>query len=84
VEVVYDMQLLLVESKLFVVAADVGRRALLRRLGVGKIRKNVLENGQKEDFIPWKYVQPLGMDLTATKGDVKLTVAKIESMSSMP
>jgi hypothetical protein len=48
----------------------------LRRLGVGKIRKSVLENGQKEDFIPWKYVQPLGMDLTATKGDVKLTVAR--------
>jgi Mg/Co/Ni transporter MgtE len=28
------------------------------------------------DLIPWKYVQPLGPDLTATKGSVKLTVAK--------
>ena len=29
-----------------------------------------------EGFIPWKYVQPLAPDLTPTKGDVRLTVAK--------
>lgn len=76
VEVVYDMQLLLVENKLFMVAVDVGRNALMRRLGLGRIRRAAFEHGPKEDFIPWKYVQQLGTDLTATKGDVKLTVAK--------
>jgi CBS domain-containing protein len=75
VEVVYDVQLLLVDDKLFMVAADVSRRALMRRLGLGRLSRTALERSQVEDFIPWKYVQPLG-DLTPTKGHVKLTVAK--------
>jgi CBS domain-containing protein len=76
VEVVYDVQLLLVEKKLFVVGADVGRHALLRRLGFGRIRKPLLENGSNEGIIPWRYVQSMPADLTATKGDVKLTVTR--------
>lgn len=76
VEVVYDIQLLLVEKKLFVVGADVGRYAFLRRLGLGRIAKSVLENRLKENIIPWRYVQPLPADLTSTKGDVKLNIAK--------
>jgi Mg/Co/Ni transporter MgtE len=36
----------------------------------------VLENGAKEDIIPWKYVQSLPADLTGTKGDVKLTITR--------
>jgi len=76
VEVVYDIQLLLVEHKLFVVGADVGRHAFLRRLGFGRIVKSVLENSSKEDIIPWRYVQPLPADLTSTKGDVKLNITR--------
>jgi hypothetical protein len=76
VEVVYDIQLLLVENKLFVVGADVGRHAFLRRLGFGRIAKSVLENRSKEDIIPWRYVQPLPADLTGTKGDVKLNITR--------
>jgi len=76
VEVVYDIQLLLVENKLFVVGADVGRRAFLRRLGLGRIAKSVLENRSKEDIIPWRYVQPVPTDLTGTKGDVKLNITR--------
>lgn len=76
VEVVYDIQLLFVENKLFVVGADVGRHAFMRRLGFGRVAKSVLENGSKEDIIPWKYVQPLPADLTGTKGDVKLTITR--------
>jgi CBS domain-containing protein len=75
VEVVYDLQLLLVENKLFMVAADVSRGALMRRLGLGRFSRNVRRRGEMEDFIPWKYVQPLEV-LTPTKGFVKLTVAK--------
>ncbi len=76
VEVVYDIQLLLVERKLFVVGADVGRHAFLRRLGFGRVAKSVLENGSKKDIIPWRYVQPLPADLTGTKGDVKLNITR--------
>ncbi len=76
VEVVYDIQLLLVENKLFVVGADVGRHALMRRLGFGRIAKSALENRSKEDIIPWRYVQPLPADLTGTKGDVKLNITR--------
>jgi magnesium transporter len=76
VEVVYDIQLLLVENKLFMVAADVSRRALLRRLGLGRLGGVRSRDPGAEGFIPWKYVQPLAPDLTPTKGDVRLTVAK--------
>ena len=76
VEVVYDIQLLFVEKKLFVVGADVGRHAFMRRLGFGRVARSVLENGAKEDIIPWKYVQSLPADLTGTKGDVKLTITR--------
>ena len=76
VEVVYDIRLLIVEKKLFIVGADVGRQALIRRLGFGRIAKSVLGNNSKEDIIPWRYVQPLPADLTGTKGDVKLTITR--------
>ena len=75
VEVVYDIQLLLVDNKLFIVGADVGRQALMRRLGLRRLSKSLLENGSKR-IIPWRYVQPIGPDLTSTKGDVKLTIAE--------
>ncbi len=76
VEVVYDIELLLVENKLFIVAADSSRRALMRRLGIGRLSQGLPKDSGIEGFIPWKYVQPLGSDLTPTKGDVRLTVAK--------
>jgi magnesium transporter len=76
VEVVYDIQLLLVENKLFIVAADVSRRALARRLGFGRLSGGLPKDAGLEGYIPWKYVQPLGEDLTTTKGDVRLTIAR--------
>lgn len=75
VEVVYDLQLLLVENKLFMVAADVSGRARMRRMGLGRLGGGARKRGEVEDFIPWKYVQPLEA-LTPTKGFVKLTVAR--------
>ena len=74
VEVVYDIQLLMVNNKLFIVGADVSRQALMRRLGLRRIAKSLLEN-EPNRIIPWRYVQPIGPDLTSTKGDVKLTIA---------
>jgi magnesium transporter len=78
VEVVYDMLLLFVKNKLFVVGADAGRRALLRRLGLGRLTRLVSGNGKnlKEEIIPWRYIQPLPADLSGTKGDVRLTITR--------
>ncbi|HZY47739.1 MAG TPA: CBS domain-containing protein [Candidatus Bathyarchaeia archaeon] len=76
VEVVYDIQLLFVENHLFVVAADVGRDAMMRRLGLGFLTRHLLHHTLEEPVIPWKYVQPLGSDLTDTAGNLKLTVTK--------
>jgi magnesium transporter len=75
VEVVYDIQLLHVKDKLFVVAADVDRHAMLRRLGFKRLAKSLHEISSDKDIIPWRYVQALPTDLTGTKGDVKLTIA---------
>jgi magnesium transporter len=76
VDVVYDIQLLLVDKKLFVTAADVSQSALLRRIHLGMLAKHLLGNPMKEDIIPYRYVHALGADLTDTKGDVKLTITK--------
>jgi len=76
VEVVYDIQLLLVKDKLFVVAADVDRHAMLRRLGFRRLAKSLHEISSDKDIIPWRYVQALPTDLTGTKGDVKLTITR--------
>jgi magnesium transporter len=76
VDVVYDVRLILVDNKLFVTAADVSRSALLRRIHLGMFAKHLLRNPPKEDIIPYRYVQPLGADLTDTEGNVKLTITK--------
>lgn len=76
VEVVYDIQLLHVRNKLFVVAADVDRHAMLRRLGFRRLAKSMHEISADKDIIPWRYVQALPADLTGTKGDVKLIITR--------
>jgi magnesium transporter len=76
VEVVYDIHLLRVKDKLFVTAADVGRHAMMHRLGLGRVARSLLENTTDKDVIPWRYVQALPTDLTSTKGDVKLTITR--------
>ncbi len=84
IDVVYDIQLLDVGQKLFIVAAEVGREARRRRLGVlGKLSGVAPEPGSNDQRIPWKYVQAIGSDLTSTKGDVKLTVTR-EALNQIP
>jgi magnesium transporter len=76
VDVVYDIQLLLVENHLFVVAADVSRDAMMRRLRLSFLAKHLSHKDWHDTVIPWKYVQPLGPDLTDTAGNLKLTITK--------
>lgn len=84
VDVVYDIQLLKGGGQLFVVAALTGQGARRRRLGLwGKVAASVSEGDSAEKRIPWKYVQPLGPDLTGTAGDVRLTVTR-DAISRIP
>jgi CBS domain-containing protein len=84
VDVVYDIQLLKAGNKLFVVAAEVGRDARRRRLGVwGQLASSFSEGATLEERIPWRYVQAIGHELTGTKGDVKLTVTR-EALNDIP
>jgi CBS domain-containing protein len=84
IDVVYDIQLLKAGTQLFVVAAVIGQEARRRRLGVwGRLAASVAEGHASEERIPWKYVQPIGPDLTSTAGDVRLTVTQ-EALSKIP
>ena len=84
IDVVYDIQLLKAGTQLFVVAAVIGPEARRRRLGIwGKVASSVSEGHSPEERIPWKYVQPVGPDLTSTAGDVRLTVTK-DALSKIP
>jgi sporulation protein YlmC with PRC-barrel domain/CBS domain-containing protein len=84
VDVVYDIQLLRARHQLFVVAAVIGADARRRRLGVwGRVAASVSENHSSEERIPWRYVQPVGPDLTSTGGDVRLTVTQ-EALGKIP
>ncbi len=66
------------------VAAVIGPEARRRRLGIwGKVASSVSEGHSPEERIPWKYVQPVGPDLTSTAGDVRLTVTK-DALSKIP
>ncbi len=82
-DVVYDIQLIAAENKLFIVAADVSRSARRRRSVLFRIGPNTSTGGgQSEERIPWKYVQSIGPELTSTKGDVHLTVPR-ETLSEI-
>ncbi|HYA58552.1 MAG TPA: CBS domain-containing protein [Thermoplasmata archaeon] len=84
IDVVYDIQLLKAGSRLFVVAALIGQEARRRRLGLwGRVAASVSENHSPEERIPWKYVQPVGPDLTSTAGDVRLTVTR-DALGKIP
>ncbi len=83
-DVVYDILLLRAGGQLFVVAALTGPEARRRRLGIwGKVAASVSDGAAPEERIPWRYVQPVGPDLTSTAGDVRLTVT-VDALSKIP
>ena len=84
IDVVYDIQLLKAGNQLFVVSAVTGQEARRRRLGLwGRLAASVSEGQPGEGRIPWKYVQPVGPDLTSTAGDLRLTVTR-DALSKIP
>jgi magnesium transporter len=77
VEVVNDVHLLESHNRMIIVHVDISFNGFLRRLGLGKFR------WLKENFISWKYVQPLSVE-DATAGDtVSLSITR-NSMKDLP
>ena len=85
VEVVYDIQLVLRNNKLYVSAVDSSRYGLLRRIGLKRIANFVygLASKIRKETIPWMYIEHLPEQITSFAGDVKLKVLK-EKLSDIP
>src|SRR3990172_2162274 len=70
VEVVNDVHLLETRGRLLLVHVDISFSGFLRRLGLGRL------SWIKDDFISWKYVQPLSVEDAAKTDKVSLSVAR--------
>jgi magnesium transporter len=70
VEVVNDVHLLEARKRLLLVHVDISFGGFLRRWGLGKMR------WVKDDFISWKYVQPLSVEDATATDKVSLSVTR--------
>ncbi len=70
IEVVNDIHLLEAKGRLLVVHVDISFNGFLRRWGLGRLHL------LKDNFISWKYVQPLSLEDTAAKDMVTLSVTR--------
>ena len=83
VEVVYDLQLVMRNMKMYVTAVDSSRYGRWRRMGFRRTADQRQAADQKhENMIPWTLVQPLPPNMTAFKGEVKLKILK-EKLAEM-
>lgn len=76
IERVNDVHLLVIGRELRLVHVDIGKRGILRRLGllrpVESMTRWFFEYEFPEVLVSWKYIQPLGSDLH--RADLKLNV----------
>ena len=70
VEVVNDVHLLEAKGRLLLIHVDISFNGFLRRWGLGKLR------WFKEEFISWKYVQPLSVEDAVSTDKVSLSVTR--------
>ncbi len=82
VEVVYDAALAIIRIHLYVVAVDLSRRGMLRRIGLGWLAK-LLRGAVREHSVGWGVVEPLPERLGSFEGNLKLKVLK-EELARMP
>lgn len=78
VEMVYDVKMTLINSKLFVTDVDLSKYGLLRRMGLKWLADIIYRPKKKpnQEIIAWKYVQPLPNRIGSFSGDVKLNILK--------
>lgn len=72
VEVVNDVHMLEARNRLLLVHVDISFSGFLRRLGLGKLR------WIKDNFISWKYVQPLSVEDAVSTDKVSLSVTRTD------
>ena len=84
VEVVYDVKMILINSRLYVSEVDVSRYGLLRRIGLKRLADFIysMANSMRKETVSWAYFQALPDKISSFKGDVKLNVLK-EKLSQM-
>ncbi len=70
VEVVNDVHLLEARGRLLLIHVDISFSGFLRRLGMGKLR------WINDNFISWKYVQPLSVEDAVSTDKVQLSVTR--------
>jgi len=70
VEVVNDVHLLETRRRLLLIHVDISFGGFLRRWGLGRLR------WVKDDFISWKYVQPLSVEDATATDKVSLSVTR--------
>jgi magnesium transporter len=75
VEVVYDLQLLYTDGKLFITHVDGSRAGLLRRIHLGFLNRWLFGKNESGDLMPWQYVHvPSG--LGTMQGRVRLNIQR--------
>ncbi|HUN54572.1 MAG TPA: CBS domain-containing protein [Smithella sp.] len=74
VEVVNDIHLLEVKSKLVIIHVDISFNGFLRRWGLGRFHMI------KDDFISWKYVQPLSVEDAISTDKLALSITRKDMM----
>ncbi len=72
VEVVNDVHMLEARSRVLLVHVDISFSGFLRRLGLGKLR------WIKDNFISWKYVQPLSLEDAIATDKLSLSVTRTD------
>jgi magnesium transporter len=85
VEIVYDIKMAMSKNKLYVTDVDPSKNARYRRLGFEKFASLIHKKSDKnkDELIPWSYVQPLSPNIGSFDGDVKLKVLK-ENLKGIP
>ncbi|MDD5477919.1 MAG: CBS domain-containing protein [Candidatus Omnitrophica bacterium] len=85
VEMVYDVKLVLKNSKLYVTDVDLSKYGLLRRIGLKWLADFIYNLAAKirSQTVSWSYVEPLPEQISSFKGDLKLKVLK-ERLADMP
>jgi CBS domain-containing protein/sporulation protein YlmC with PRC-barrel domain len=78
VEVVYDIHLVIRNTKLYVTEVDTSKTTRLRRLGLGFLSGILFPQEDPKDtgIISWMYIQPLPLHISSFRGDVKLKILK--------
>jgi CBS domain-containing protein len=82
VEVVYDVILAVIRIHLYVIAVDLSKRGMLRRMGLGWVAR-LLGEALAERTVAWDLVEPLPENIGSFAGDIKLKVVR-EELAKMP